>query len=141
MRDIGIEGPDGVWERESSGSVFTNHSLERSLSYSPDFSIFRSIWMKHNFWLAKPYGLANQKLCYIQSYKSWRKRQRMFLRIVGEYGPRKLICKLGHRRIIHSIQFTTIFRPWMRFIIIQREREREREGLKINEWICTQICR
>ena len=26
-----------------SGSVFTNHSLERSLSYSPDFSIFRSI--------------------------------------------------------------------------------------------------
>ena len=22
--------------------------------------------MKHNFWLAKPYGLANQKLCYIQ---------------------------------------------------------------------------
>ena len=49
-----------------SGSVFTNHSLERSLSYSPDFSIFRSIWMKHNFWLAKPYGLANQKLCYIQ---------------------------------------------------------------------------
>ena len=26
-----------------SGSVFTNHSLERSLSYSPDFSIIRSI--------------------------------------------------------------------------------------------------
>ena len=73
---------------KTPGSVFTNHSLERSLSYSPDFSIFRSIWMKHNFWLAKPYGLANQKLCYIQSYKSWRKRQRMFLRIVGEYGPR-----------------------------------------------------
>ena len=22
--------------------------------------------MLHNFWLAKPYGLANQKLCYIQ---------------------------------------------------------------------------
>ena len=28
-----------------SGFVFTNHSLERSLSYSPDFSIFRGIWM------------------------------------------------------------------------------------------------
>ena len=25
------------------GPVFTNHSLERSLSYSPDFSMFRSI--------------------------------------------------------------------------------------------------
>ena len=22
--------------------------------------------MWHNFWLAKPYGLANQRLCYIQ---------------------------------------------------------------------------
>ena len=28
---------------QKPGSVFTNHSLERSLSYSPDFSIFRSI--------------------------------------------------------------------------------------------------
>ena len=73
--------------KRGSGSVFTNNSLERSLSYSPDFSIFRSIWMKHNFWLAKPYGLANQKLCYIQICKSWRQRQRMFLRMVGEYGP------------------------------------------------------
>ena len=26
-------------------SVFTNHSFEHSLSYSTDFSIFRSIWM------------------------------------------------------------------------------------------------
>ena len=34
-----------------------------------------------------PYGLANQKLCYIQIYKSWRKRQRTFLRVVGIYGP------------------------------------------------------
>ena len=25
------------------GSVFTNHSLERSLSYSPEFSMYRSI--------------------------------------------------------------------------------------------------
>ena len=24
------------------------------------------IWKLHNFWLAKPHGLANQKLCYIQ---------------------------------------------------------------------------
>ena len=24
------------------------------------------IWMQHNYWLAKPYILANQKLCYIQ---------------------------------------------------------------------------
>ena len=27
------------------GAVFTNHSLERSLSYSPEFSMYRSIWM------------------------------------------------------------------------------------------------
>ena len=32
-----------VWYLQ--GSVFTNHSLERSLSYSPDFSMFWSIWM------------------------------------------------------------------------------------------------
>ena len=25
------------------------------------------IWMQYNFQLAKPYGLANQKLCYIQT--------------------------------------------------------------------------
>ena len=25
------------------GAVFTNHSLERSLSYSPEFSMYRSI--------------------------------------------------------------------------------------------------
>ena len=24
------------------------------------------MWKKHNFWLAKPYGLANQRLCYFQ---------------------------------------------------------------------------
>ena len=24
------------------------------------------IWMQHNFWLNKPYDLANQKFCYIQ---------------------------------------------------------------------------
>ena len=29
----------------TSGAVFTNHSLERSLSYSPEFSMYRSIWM------------------------------------------------------------------------------------------------
>ena len=43
--------------------------------------------MKQNFCLAKPYDLANQKLPYIPIYKPWRKRQRLFLRTVGEYGP------------------------------------------------------
>ena len=43
--------------------------------------------MQHNFLLAKPYGLANQKLCYIPICNSWRKRQRILLRMVGEYGP------------------------------------------------------
>ena len=31
-----------------------------------DIYTFRGIWMLHNFWLAKPYGLSNQKLCFIQ---------------------------------------------------------------------------
>ena len=37
--------------------------------FSIFFSIFSSIWMWHNFWLAERYGLANQKLCFIQIYK------------------------------------------------------------------------
>ena len=41
--------------------------------------------MQHNFWLAKPYDLANQKLCYIQIDKSWKKKTKMLLRMVGEY--------------------------------------------------------
>ena len=43
--------------------------------------------MYHNFRMANPYDLANQKLCYIQIYKSSRERKRMILRTVGEYGP------------------------------------------------------
>ena len=34
--------------------------------------------MFHNFWLAKPYGLANQKLCYIQIYKTWEEHKECF---------------------------------------------------------------
>ena len=34
--------------------------------------------MLHNFWLAKPYGLANQKLCYIPIDKSSRKRDKEY---------------------------------------------------------------
>ena len=37
-----------------------------------------SDWLNHT----------NQKLCYIQIHKSWRKRQRTFLRMVCEYRPR-----------------------------------------------------
>ena len=42
--------------------------------------------------MAKPYGLADQNLCYIPVCISWRQRQRMFLRTGGEYGPRLIIC-------------------------------------------------
>ena len=31
------------------------------------FSKILLIWKLHILWLAKPYGLANQKLCYIQT--------------------------------------------------------------------------
>ena len=37
--------------------------------------------------MAKPYRLANEKLCYIPICKPWRERQRIFLRMVGEYLP------------------------------------------------------
>ena len=38
--------------------------------------------------MARPYGLANQMLCYIQIYKIFEEKdKRMFLRMVGEYGP------------------------------------------------------
>ena len=67
------------------GSVFTNHSLEHSLSYSPEFHNLEAFECNRTFdWL---YGLANQKLCYIPISKFWRKRQRLFLRMVGEYRP------------------------------------------------------
>ena len=44
--------------------------------------------MLHNFWLAKPYGLANKKLCYIQIGKFWRKDKECSWEWFGEYGPR-----------------------------------------------------
>ena len=43
--------------------------------------------MEHNFLLAKPFGLANHKLCYIHIYKILEKTTRLFLRMVGEYRP------------------------------------------------------
>ena len=42
--------------------------------------------MQHKFWLAKPYGLANQQLCYIQIHRIWR-QIRIFFRILGENEP------------------------------------------------------
>ena len=35
--------------------------------------------MEHNTWLAKPYGLANQKLCYIQIYELFEKNTKNVL--------------------------------------------------------------
>ena len=43
--------------------------------------------MQHKFLLAKPYGLANQKLYYIQIHKTLEKKKTMFLSMVGEYRP------------------------------------------------------
>ena len=54
--------------------VFTNHSY----SCFPFFPLYLA---------AFECGLANQKLCYIQIYKFWRKRHKMVLRMVGEYRP------------------------------------------------------
>ena len=51
------------------------------LSFSPDFSIFRSIWMWNNFQLAKHYSLEVMLLG-----KSWRKRYCSWEWLV-EYGP------------------------------------------------------
>ena len=38
-----IDTDDKKYSNQILGSVFTNHSLERSLSYSPEFSMYRSI--------------------------------------------------------------------------------------------------
>ena len=43
--------------------VFYNHSEECFVLF---FKIF-NIWKLHNFWLAKPFGLANQNVCYFQN--------------------------------------------------------------------------
>ena len=60
------------------GSVFTNLSSEGSWSCSPDFSICGRIWIEHNFWLTKPYGLANQKLFSIQILQNTEKDKECF---------------------------------------------------------------
>ena len=45
--------------------------------------------MQHDFWLVKPYyGLANQKLLHSDLQNIREKAKKMFLRMVGEYGPR-----------------------------------------------------
>ena len=49
--------------------------------------------------MAKPYGLANQKLSYISICKTWRKIQRMFLRMFGEYEPRRWLVRSSARPI------------------------------------------
>ena len=41
-------------------------------------------WLNH----IKPYGLANQRCVTFKFTKSWRRRQRLFLRMFGVYGPR-----------------------------------------------------
>ena len=51
--------------------------------------------------MAKPYGLANQKLCYIQIYKMLEKRQRMLLRMVGEYESK--FCSLLFFQLLFPI--------------------------------------
>ena len=75
-------------ESETRPVVFMNHSKERSLSYSQDFFLCLEafIYNTTSDWLnrIKPNGLTNQKSCYIPICKSWRKSQRMFLRMVGE---------------------------------------------------------
>ena len=62
--------------------------------------------MQHNFWLAKPYGLANQKLCYIQMLldrdksgeQDWERSKRM----VVEYRPR------AHTYFVSKMQFFSL---------------------------------
>ena len=42
--------------------------------------VTNSDWLNHAYglaWLNRLYDLANQKLCYFQIHKTWRKRQRM----------------------------------------------------------------
>ena len=47
--------------------------------------------MSHNFWLAKPFGLANQKLCYIQIYKILEKKTKNVLDWLVNTEPDKFL--------------------------------------------------
>ena len=86
----------------TSASVFTNHFQDSSSSFSPRFCKFEcnttSDWLNR-----KPYGLANQKSCYIQmllnvKQKIWRSRIRTFLTlsetIPSFYGSRREDLKI-----------------------------------------------
>ena len=61
-------------------------SFSRFFLYSAAFECNKtSDWLNHTVKPIRSY-VANHKLCYIQIHKAWRKRQRMFLRMPGEYG-------------------------------------------------------
>ena len=69
-------------------SLYSPNNLKNSLCR---FLQDKIISMSQKLWLAKPCGLANQKLCYIQNAanyrKIWRTRLKTLWRMVGEYGP------------------------------------------------------
>ena len=59
-----------IEEKTSAGFVFTNKSLEHSLSFSPRYLNMKVTQIPK----ARPHGLANQKLCYIQMLLNLQKK-------------------------------------------------------------------
>ena len=64
--------------------------------------------MYHNFWLAKPYGLAkyglaNQKLCYIPICKSWEKDKECSWEWLVNTDPgQMMLWKAFHLRVFET---------------------------------------
>ena len=64
-----------------TGSVFTHHSQEHSLSFSPRFCKFEC----NTTWFSQSEVALHSNP--VKYRNTWRTRQTMSLRMVGEYGP------------------------------------------------------
>ena len=80
------------------------HFLRTCLVLFSSFShVSRNISKSHDFWLAKPYGLANKKSCYLQIYKISTKKTKN----VSENKKKKNLAENGQtsRTVDEAIQF------------------------------------
>ena len=75
--------------------------------------------MQRNFWLAKPYGLPNQKLCYIQIYKILEKGTKNVLdngwwistQVLYHESQRNVVS--ASKRVLHIIYVTIYAHHWL----------------------------
>ena len=103
------------------GFIITNHPSECSWSCSPDCSIFSrfecnttSYWLNHKVYPIKV-------VLHSKFTNSWRKRQRMFLRMVGKYILRALSVFTLQRQTQlfepHFVCFLQMHSIWTVFVV------------------------